>query len=324
MTSPVSLRAAAEGEIRRLIPYAGGETGVAALHLQTGAAIGVGEAGRYPPGSSIKMAIVLAIFDKVDRGELKLDQMVDVSDAEMTFNGVLGMECQHPGVALSLLNLIEITITRSDNTATDVLIRLAGGTEDVQGYLRREGIVDFDISLTMREALCVMHELPLPAPEVSIRNLLRTAPPEVLDARERTHEPGFDYQLGVRDHCTPLAMVELLRRLCQADRVSPRTRDLLLPIMRRTHSHETLTGRLPHGVVAGTKPGAGSGTCSDVGVVDLPGGRGGYVVSVQVKASPHSMAVRKSVVADISRLIYDYYLLTTPDDAVATGTRARP
>jgi beta-lactamase class A len=311
------LRASAQSEIARIAAYAEGETGVAALHMQTGSAIGVGEAGRYPPGSSIKMAIVLTIFDMADRGVLALDDMIAVGDHEMTSTGPLGGEFQHPGVALSVLNLIEVTITRSDNTATDVLLRLAGGTKGVAAYLAREGIADFDITLTMREALCVMHELPLPPPEVSIRALLRDQPPEVLDARERTHAPGFDYQLGVRDHCTPLAMIELLRRLFQADRVSPRTRALLLPIMGRTlHKTHRIGARLPQGVAIGTKPGAGSGTCSDVGFVTLPNGRGTFAISAQVKASPRTMAEREAVVADITRLIYDYYVLTTPEGIV--------
>jgi beta-lactamase class A len=312
MTLLAVIHDSAKAEIARIAAFAEGETGVAALHMETGEAIGFGEHGRYPPGSSIKMALVLCIFAMVDGGELNLGDMIDVGDVEMTSSGALGGEFVHPGVALSLLNVIEITITRSDNTATDVLFRLAGGPAAVQAWLREIGITDFDVTLTMREALCVMHELPLPAADISIRTLLQDQPPEVMDARERVHGPGFDYQLSVRDHCTPLAMLELLRRLYQLDGVSARTRELLLPIMQRTPSFNRIRARLPKGVAVGTKPGSGSGTCSDVGFITLPGGRGTFAISVQVKASPRSMAEREVAVADITRLIYDYFLLTTP------------
>ena len=308
-----AIRKAAEVEIARLLPYAGGETGVAALHLQTGARLGVGEHGRYPPGSTIKMAIVLAIFDLVDKGALTLEQMVEVREAEMTYSGPIGGEFSFPGFALSVLNLLEVMLTRSDNTATDVLLRLAGGTQGVQAYLRREGIEDFDITLTMREALCVMHEIPLPPEDVSLREWMRQQPPEVMDARERTHAPGFNYQLGVRDHCTPLAMVELLRRLYQADRVHSRAREIVLPIMMRAMTTPRITARLPAGVRAGTKSGSGSGTCSDAGYMVLPGAKGTLALSIQVKASPNSMAAREAIVADVARLICDAYVLTTPD-----------
>ena len=309
-----AIRTAAEAEIARLLPFAGGDTGVAALHLQSGARLGVGEHGRYPPGSSIKMAIVLAIFDLLDKGALTLEQMVEVQDAEMTYSGPIGGEFAFPGVALSVLNLLEVMLTRSDNTATDVLLRLTGGTRGVQAYLRREGIDDFDITLTMREALCVMHEVPLPPSDVSIRDWMRQQPPEVMDARERPHATGFDYQLGVRDHCTPLAMVELLRRLYLADRVTPRARQIVLPIMMRAMTSPRIVARLPAGVRAGTKTGSGSGTCSDAGYIVLPGAKGTLALSIQVKASPESMATREAVVADVARLIYDTYVLTTPDE----------
>ena len=212
-----------------------------------------------------------------------------------------------------MLNLLEVMLTRSDNTATDVLLRLAGGTQGVQTYLRREGIEDFDITLTMREALCVMHEVPLPPEGVSVREWMRRQPAEVMDARERTHAPGFDYRLGVRDHCTPLAMLELLRRLYHADRVMPRAREIVLPIMMRATTAPRIAARLPAGVRAAAKSGSGSGTCSDAGYMVLPGAKGTLALSIQVKASPNSMAVREAIVADVSRLICDAYVLTTPD-----------
>ena len=71
--------------------------------------------------STYKVAIATAVLDRVDRGELSLDQMVDVPN-DMFVTGVVALAetFPHPGVQLSVANLIEVMITESDNTATDV------------------------------------------------------------------------------------------------------------------------------------------------------------------------------------------------------------
>lgn len=309
---PVFLKENALAELARIAATTQGSVGIAARHMQTGQHIGLQEDRRHTLASTVKMALVLAICDMAERGEISLSDLVEVRDAEMTSSGPLGGEFVHPGVALSVRNLLEVTVTHSCNTATDVLFRVAGGTASVARYLDRLGIAGFEVTRTMREALCVLHELPLPPPDISIRDLLRDQPPEVMNARERTHGPEADYHHDQRDHTTPRAMLELLRRLYQADGVTPATRDLLLPMMERCRHHNRLRARLPAGVAAGNKGGSGAGTAADVGYVTLPDGRGTYAVAVHIMASPLTMAERERALADISRLLYDYFLLITP------------
>ena len=302
------LRANAEAEIARIGGFSKGEVGVAACHLGTALELAVADTFRYPPASTVKLPLALTVLDRVDRGLLRLDDMIEVQQEEMNPAGPIGDEFLHPGVALSVLNLLEPMITRSCNTATDVLFRVVGGPGIVADYLRRVGIDDFEVRRTMREALCVLHELPLPPPGVSMRDVLRTQPFEVIDARNRENA---DFHHDRRDHATPRAMLGLLRRLWQGELVSAPSRDLLLDIMSRTStSIDRAQARLPRGVAFASKGGSGAGTAVDVGYLTLPDGRGTVALAIFVKASPLDMDARNAVIADIARMVYDYFVIT--------------
>lgn len=308
-----------EAEILRIAAYSRGEVGVAVRHMESGRAFTVNDDRTYPLASSVKMATALAIFDMVDRGELSLSQMVDVEMREMNpFGpGGLGDQFFHPGVSLSVYNHLEGMITRSCNTSTDVLFRVAGGTKAVAAYLKRLGIEDFECTRTMREALCVLHELPLPPDDVSVVEHLRGQPREVLDARNR---PNAAFHHDRRDHARPSAMLELLRRLWEADGVSEATRRTLVEIMSRTVTAvDRVEARLPCGIPFASKGGSGAGTAVDVGYLTLPEGRGTLALAVFIKASPLDMAARNRIIADIARLVADYFIITVAPRSHAAG-----
>ena len=62
-------------------------------------------------------------------GGALLDELVEVPN-EMFVTGVVALAetFPHRGIQLSVANLIEVMITESDNTATDVSMELAGGS----------------------------------------------------------------------------------------------------------------------------------------------------------------------------------------------------
>lgn len=277
-----------------------------ATHLGTGTRLAVADDTMYPPCSTVKMPLALTLLDKVDRGELALDALVEVRASEMNPVGI-GDDFPHPGVALSVANLLEGTITRSCNTSTDVLFRLLGGPPSVMAYLDRVGLREFNIERSMRVALCVLHELPMPPDAVSMREFLRGQSHEVLDARNRTNA---DFHHDQRDMCTPRAMQSLLERLWHGELLRPTTRKLLLEIMSRTVTGEQrIRGRLPIGTSFAGKSGSGAGAAVEVGYLTLPEGRGTVALTAFVMASPATMAEREAVLADIGRLLADYFIL---------------
>ncbi len=98
-----------------------------------------------------------------------LDQLVDVPpDMVVVVETALAETFPHPGIQLSVANLMEVMITESDNTATDVSMGLAGGPAAVTKNLRRLGITDFRVDRLTTEILRDFYGLPVPAtPEVA-------------------------------------------------------------------------------------------------------------------------------------------------------------
>src|SRR5580704_6531459 len=148
MTAPTeaTLRAAAETEIARIAGYAQGVVGVAALHLESGRTLAHNDAEPFPMASTVKVPIAVTVLDMVDRGDLALDTIVAVEPAEMNPSSPIADEFRYPGVSLSLVNLLEPMITRSDNTATDVMFRVVGGPAAVERHMRALGIAEISIT----------------------------------------------------------------------------------------------------------------------------------------------------------------------------------
>ncbi|MEJ0054612.1 MAG: serine hydrolase [Bacteroidota bacterium] len=50
-------------------------------------------------------------------------------------------------------------------------------------------------------------------------------------------------------------------------------------------------------------------TTNDVGIITLPNGGGHVVISVFVKSSEKEIPERERAIAEVSRAVYDYFLL---------------
>jgi beta-lactamase class A len=94
--------------------------------------------------------------------------------------------------------------------------------------------------------------------------------------------------------------------------ITPSNRDILLEIMSRTTTGmRRIRGRLPPGVAVADKTGSACGTTNDVGLITLPHGAGTLALVVYIKESPLPVPDREDIIAEISRLAYDYAMLTT-------------
>jgi beta-lactamase class A len=194
-----------------------------------------------------------------------------------------------------------------------VLFRAVGGPKVVAAHLAAMGVRDIRVSRTLRDLLKVLYGLPALPDDQSVMAHFRGLPPEELAVvRARAYMPNAAYSSDPQDQATPSGMLDLLRRIWRAEGVSPAARDLLLPIMQRTTTGlRRIRGRLPPGVTVGDKTGGACGTTNDIGFVTLPGGRGTVALAIYVKESPLPNAGREDVIADIARLVYDYYVVTS-------------
>ena len=259
----------------------------------------------FPMASTFKVAVAGAILAKVDRGELSLDRLIPVDPDMMVESGGLAATFRHPGVSVSVKNLLELMMTVSDNTATDVLTKLAGGPATVTAWVRAQGIeglrVDRDTAGIIRDFFGLGPGSFPQALEAAYK-----ADPK-LDERGSALNPAFDRD--ARDTSTPLAMGNLLERIFSGQALKPASTQLLTEIMERNSTGKArIPGRLPEGTVVAEKTGTIGGSLNDVGMITLPNDGGKIIVAVFVKQSKKPFEDRERAIADISRALYDYYL----------------
>ncbi|MFD2231326.1 class A beta-lactamase [Alkalimarinus sediminis] len=260
----------------------------------------------FAMASTYKVAIAAAVLDRADRGELRLDQMVDVTpDMMMIGDAALNGTFVHPGLQLSIANLIEVMITESDNTATDISMGLAGGPAAVTKYLRRLGISDFRVDRTTGEIIGEFYGLPGPATQ-KLATEAFMARPELLKIQG---DRNLDFEADPRDQATPLAMLKLLLAIDSGTAMSTKSRDFLLGVMSRTRTGASrLKGLLPKGTPVANKTGTIGGVANDVGYITLPDGRR-FAIAVFTKSSETPEPDRDRAIAEIARSLFDYFLV---------------
>lgn len=85
----------------------------------------LGSEESYHPASTIKMLLIAALMQQVDAGNLSLDDTVSV-DAEDIVGGMGRLQNESAPQQVTLKRLAELTVTISDNTATNVLVDAVG------------------------------------------------------------------------------------------------------------------------------------------------------------------------------------------------------
>lgn len=299
-------------EIGRIGKAARGTVGVAAVHLETGSRIASNATEFFPMASTVKVAVAAKILDLVDKGETSLASRIAVNRSELAPEGALGLHWR-PGLSFTPADLLEPMITKSDNTATDVLYRVAGGPAAVHAYLQALGLEGIYPARYIRELLRDVLSIPPPASSTtSLADQFRRMSPKQASARRaKAYRANPAYDADPRDQATPAAMLELLGKIWREEGVSGSARSMLLPLMeRRTKGMKGIRGRLPAGTVVADKTGTLAGTANDVGFITLPDGKGHIAVVLFVKGSEAPPDTRETVIADIARLVYDCYLIS--------------
>jgi beta-lactamase class A len=253
-----------------------GRVGGSALMIETGQSASVRGGDRFPMESVCKLPIAMAILNDIDRGDLTLHEKLRVLPADLVPPAVHSpLRDQNPhGTELSVRELLQFTIQQSDGTASDVLLRLAGGPRRVTSYTRR--LVGSGIAIEEPE-----------------------------NALARSDKAGY------RNWATPDASVALLQSLQEGRALSAASRELLLDLLTTTStSTHRIQGLLPQGTPVGHKTGT-SGTyhgltrgTNDIGLVTLPNGRH-LAIAVFVADSSADEMAREGVIAKIAKAAWD-------------------
>lgn len=296
-------------EMERVAKVAKGVVGVTAIHLETGRSVSLEPNERFPMASTVKIPLATHLLLLVDEGKLRLDQMVTLEPHDLhPGSGTLTDLFNKPGVALSIRNLMELMLLISDNSATDVLLRLAGGASAVNVRLRSLGIegirLDRSTALLIAEGTGFRGKLP-PEEQWTIEEFTKASRGTERAAREAAIKR---FQDDPQDTSTPTGMAQLLSRIARKEIHKPETAEILLDIMRRCRTGGTrLKGLLPEGTVVAHKTGTMPMVGNDVGIVTLPNNAGHLVIAVFTKKCESSTNADRAI-AEVTRAAYDFFV----------------
>ena len=216
-----------------------GTVSLYARNLDTGATIGIREADPVRTASTIKVAIMLAVFDAVARGQAKWTELLTITPGEkVAGSGIIASELSDAD-QLPLRDVLHLMMVLSDNTATNMILQRFTA-DAVNAYLDK-----LDIRNTR-----------------SLRKILGKAGPAGASAAGKLPE-NEKYGLGVS---TPLDMVAILEKLNKGQIVSPDASKEMLAVMKRCQDATGMRRKL-HNVTIANKTGALDALRSDVGIV---------------------------------------------------------
>ena len=264
-----------------------GVMGIAAKDLVTGEEIAIDADLPFPTASTIKLAVMLEVFHQLEEGRLKRAQLVALSDAVKVGEPVV-LNRLHAGLQLSVMDLVSLMITVSDNTATNLLVGLVG-TANVDRRLASHGFTRTKL----------------------FRPTFRDGHADVFPEQEQ------EFGLGVT---TPGEMARLLELIARGKLVGRSACDEMIAILREQHDRAMIPRALPEEVLVANKTGEDLEKLpdargvrgyvrADAGIVEAKGRR--YVVAIFTR---HGEDTRSSVDnaallagAAVSRFIYERF-----------------
>ena len=278
---PVSLQDPRDIEIQSrvaaIVAQGRGRIGVAAMDLDGGGQVLVNGDMPFPMASTAKIAVSATMLEAVEQGRLRLDQPMPMMVPVLQPASARSTEAPlRPGQVLTLQGLMELSITRSHNEATDGLISAVGGVQAVNAWLTSKGIVGQRLDHTMATL---------------VRDDGRVNPATTVTTRTSS---------------TPRAMLALLAAIDRGNALSPQSRAVLLDTMTRTSTgrNRIRTG-LPAGTLVAHKTGTLAGVTDDVGIVRLPDGR--HLAMVVFVTGPEGHTAHAGLIAQIARTLYEGY-----------------
>jgi beta-lactamase class A len=99
-----------------------GDVGIAVKHLKTGESYEYKADRPMPTASLIKLPVMIATYEAVDKGTLSLSDMIELEkEDQVPGSGILTSHFS-PGAKISLRDAIHLMIVYSDNTATNLVL----------------------------------------------------------------------------------------------------------------------------------------------------------------------------------------------------------
>lgn len=278
-------RGALRAEIERIVSGTKATVGVAIVGGDGRDVVLVNGGRRFPMQSVFKYHIGLMMLAEIDKGKFTLDQRIEIKKDELLPGLWSPIREKFPdGTTLTIAEIIEYTVSMSDNVGCDVLLRLLGGPVAVEKYLKKSGVKEISIKIN-----------------------------------EETMQGNWDRQF--ENWTTPKSANTALKKFYEnrTKLLSATSHEFIWKVMRETSTGpKRLKGQLPSGTVVAHKTGYSgahetTGTyaaVNDIGIVFLPNGKHFYI-SVFVSESQENFDTNERIIADIAKAAWDHFLNKT-------------
>ena len=253
------------------LPPVDATVGVAALDLRSGRAVRVNAGERFPMGSVYKVPIAIALLHAADRGDVALGREITIEPRDFAPGWSPIRDHAHgKPVTMTVEQLLEATVTDSDNTAADALQHLLGGGPKITATLRALGIGGVRVDRTEKQI----------AADIGAHGVAA-------------------YNADPRDSATPDEMLALLRKLARGEEgLKPASHERLMKLMLTSRNPHRISNGLPAGTPLAHKTGNMPGVMNDAGIID------GRIVLVVFTKNGKGDEARANAIAEIARQIY--------------------
>lgn len=299
-------------EIARFEKATGGSIGIGAIHLESGRSFHYNAEERYPMASTYKVPIAVQLLSRIEKGEIQLSDMVQVEKSDLhPGSGTISRLFDDPGVILSLHNLMELMLIISDNSATDLCLKAAGGSAAVTQKMREIGIEGIDVSRPTFVLIANYWGV------TSAKEGHPYSDEEVKNERgqltgEQREQATEAFSQDLQDTSTPQAMAQLLQKIWNREILSEQNSQFLLDIMKRCQTGRArIKGILPSQTTVFHKTGTIGATTNDIGIIELPSDAGNVVTVIFIKEAEVDNEKSEEIIAQVARSLYDYFLYST-------------
>lgn len=289
-----------------------GMLGVSAFHIENKKKLDFHAGKNFLMCSTYKVPIAICFLQAVAAGKFKLTDLYEVKRADLCpgVNSTLNqLNFDLSNAKISLHNLLLMMLQESDNTSTDILLRLIGGPSAVMTMLRAAKIKSLHVNRYFYDILCawdgVKHN-PKIRPTLSEYKIIEDKVSQATLQKIRAN-----FGADKKDVTTPQAMTELLVKLFNRKLLNEHYTKLLLSIMYGCKRGQLrLMGLLPEGTPIAHKTGTLTGHVSNVGIITLPHKLGHFAISAYIKDSPKPQLFNERILAEVGRTVYDYFLFS--------------
>lgn len=245
----------------------GGRLGVAALDTADGRRIGHRANERFPMSSTFKFLAAALVLIRVDQGEERLDRRIVFSERDLVDPSPV--TARRAGLdGMSLAELCEAAVTRSDKTAGNLLLSSFGGPAAITAYARTLG-----------------------------DNLTRL---DRIETALNEATPG-----DPRDTTVPNTMLGNMQNLLVGEALSDESRERLVGWLMASAAGagaRRLRAGLPGDWRVGDKTGnGGNGTANDIAIA-WPTHRAPILIAAYFTGSAIADEARNAVIAEVGRL----------------------